>query len=71
MERSHIPLAKWLLAFRLMAASKKGMSALQLERMLGVQYKTAWFLEMRIREAMTPAEARRPDRRRQQGCRER
>ncbi len=54
MERTHIPLAKWVLAFRLMAASKKGMSALQLQRMLGVQYKTAWFLEMRIREAMTP-----------------
>ena len=57
MERTHIPLAKWVLAFRLMAASKKGMSALQLQRMLGVQYKTAWFLEMRIREAMTPDEA--------------
>jgi transposase-like protein len=57
MERSHIPLAKWVLAFRLMGASKKGMSALQLQRMLGVQYKTAWFLEMRIREAMTPDEA--------------
>ena len=55
MERSHIPLAKWLLAFRLMAASKKGMSAHQLGRMLGLQYKSAWFLEMRIREAMTPA----------------
>jgi ISXO2-like transposase domain len=55
MERSHIPLAKWLLAFRLMAASKKGMSAHQLGRMLGLQYKSAWFLEMRIREAMTPS----------------
>jgi transposase-like protein len=56
MERSHIPLAKWMLAFRLMAASKKGMSAHQLGRMLGVSYKSAWFLEMRIREAMTPAD---------------
>ncbi len=56
MERSHVPLAKWLLAFRLMAASKKGMSAHQLGRMLGLQYKSAWFLEMRIREAMTPSE---------------
>ena len=55
-ERSHVPLCKWLLAFRLMAASKKGMSAHQLGRMLGVQYKTAWFLEMRIREAMTPSD---------------
>jgi transposase-like protein len=56
MERSHIPLAKWLLGFRIMAASKKGMSAHQLGRMLGLQYKSAWFLEMRIREAMTPTD---------------
>jgi len=42
MERSHVPLHKWLLAFHLMAASKKGMSAKQMERMLGVTYKTAW-----------------------------
>ena len=56
MERSHIPLAKWLLRFRMIAASKKGMSAHQLGRMLGLQYKSAWFLEMRIREAMTPDE---------------
>lgn len=52
MERSHIPLAKWLMAFRLMASSKKGMSAHQLHRMMGVTYKTAWFLNHRIREAM-------------------
>ena len=52
MERSHIPISKWMLAFRLMTASKKGMSAHQLHRMLGVTYKTAWFLTMRIREAM-------------------
>ena len=55
MERSHVPLHKWLLATRLMAASKKGMSALQLSRMLGVTYKTAWFLAHRIREAMDEA----------------
>lgn len=55
MERSHIPLHKWLLAFHLMAASKKGMSAKQMERMLGVTYKTAWFLCHRIREAMAGA----------------
>ena len=54
MERSHVPLHKWLLATHLMAASKKGMSAKQMERMLGVTYKTAWFLCHRIREAMTP-----------------
>jgi transposase-like protein len=51
-ERSHIPLTKWLLAMHLMAASKKGMSAHQLHRMLGVTYKSAWFMAMRIREAM-------------------
>ena len=55
MERSKIPLSKWLFAMHLMGASKKGMSALQLQRMLGVSYKTAWFLCHRIREAMTPA----------------
>jgi transposase-like protein len=53
-ERSHIPLRKWLLATHLMAASKKGMSALQLSRMLGLPYKTAWFLCHRIRESMKP-----------------
>ena len=52
-ERSHVGLAKWMLAFRLMASSKKGVSALQLERTLGVTYKTAWFMAHRIREAMT------------------
>ena len=55
MERSHIPLHKWLLATHLMAASKKGMSALQMSRMLGVTYKSAWFLCHRIREAMDGA----------------
>ena len=55
MERSHVPLHKWLLAFHLMAASKKGMSAKQMERMLGVTYLTAWFLCHRIREAMDGA----------------
>ncbi len=51
-ERSHIPLYKWVLATHLMAASKKGMSAHQLHRMLGVTYKSAWFMAHRIREAM-------------------
>jgi transposase-like protein len=54
MERSKIPLSKWLLAMHLMGASKKGMSSLQLQRMLGITYKSAWFLCHRIREAMTP-----------------
>lgn len=51
MERSHIPLSKWVLAAQLMASSKKGMSALQLHRMLGTNYETAWFLFHRLREA--------------------
>ncbi|MEX1108804.1 MAG: IS1595 family transposase [Dongiaceae bacterium] len=51
-ERSHIPLHKWLLASHLMAASKKGVSAHQLHRMLGITYKSAWFMAHRLREAM-------------------
>jgi transposase-like protein len=51
-ERSKVPLSKWWLAVHLMAASKKGVSAHQLHRMLGVHYQTAWFMEHRIREAM-------------------
>jgi len=53
-ERSHILLHKWLLATHLMCASKKGISAHQLYRMLGFgSYKTAWFMAHRIRAAMT------------------
>jgi transposase-like protein len=53
MERSHVPLHKWLLAIHLMASSKKGISAHQLMRNLGLgSYRTAWFLAHRIREAM-------------------
>jgi transposase-like protein len=52
MERSKIPLSKWLMAMHLMASSKKGISAHQLHRMLGVTYKSAWFMAHRIREAM-------------------
>jgi transposase-like protein len=55
-ERSHIPMHKWLLATHLLCASKKGMSALQLFRMLGFgSYRTAWFMAHRIREAMNEA----------------
>lgn len=58
MESSHIPLTKWALGFRLMAASKKGISAHQLMRTLGLgSYRTAWFMAHRIREAMGPAPA--------------
>ena len=52
-ERSHVPLHKWVLATHLLTSSKKGMSSHQLSRMLGVTYKTAWFMSHRIREAMT------------------
>jgi transposase-like protein len=51
-ERSHIPLTKWVAAFHLMCSSKKGISAHQGHRMLGITYKTAWFMWHRIREAM-------------------
>ncbi|PWE17004.1 IS1595 family transposase [Marinicauda salina] len=51
-ERSKVPLHKWLLATQMMASSKKGVSAHQLHRTLGVTYKTAWFMAHRIREAM-------------------
>ncbi len=54
-ERSHIPVHKWLLAIYLMGSSKKGISAHQLHRMLGITYKSAWFMAHRIREAMAPA----------------
>lgn len=52
-ERSKIALHKWLYATHLICASKKSISSKQLERMLGVTYKTAWFMSHRIREAMT------------------
>ncbi|GAB4225410.1 MAG: IS1595 family transposase [Methyloligellaceae bacterium] len=52
MERSRVPLHLWMQAFYLMASSKKGYSAHQLHRTLGVTYKTAWFMAHRIREAM-------------------
>lgn len=51
-ERSKVPLHKWLLATFLLCSSKKGISSHQLHRMLGVTYKTAWFMAHRIREAM-------------------
>jgi transposase-like protein len=54
MEDSHLPLAKWVKAFHMMAASKKGVSALQLMRNLGIgSYKSAWHLAHRIRYAMS------------------
>ena len=53
---SHLPLRKWFIATYLMCESKKGMSALQLKRTLGVAYKTAWYLCHRIREAIKDAD---------------
>lgn len=56
-EKSHVPLHKWLLATHLMVSSKKGISAKQMERMLGFgSYRTAWFVCHRIREAMMPTD---------------
>src|SRR6266513_1506650 len=51
-ERSKIPLSKWCMAIYLINSSKKGISALQMHRMMGGSYKTAWFMMHRIREAM-------------------
>jgi transposase-like protein len=51
-ERSKIPLTKWLAALFLITASKKGVSAHQVHRMLGISYKSTWFLMHRLREAM-------------------
>ena len=51
-ESSHVPLHKWVYATHLLTASKKGISSHQLMRMLGVSYKTAWFMTHRIREGM-------------------
>jgi len=52
--RSRTPLQKWYIAIWLMVESKKGISAKQLERSLGVTYKTAWRMAMQIRKAMRP-----------------
>jgi transposase-like protein len=52
MESSHIPIGTWLAAIFLICASKKAISSLQLQRMLGLTYKSAWFMSHRIRHAM-------------------
>ncbi len=51
-ERSKIPLCKWLAALFLMVSSKKGVSAHQVHRLLGISYKSTWFMMHRLREAM-------------------
>jgi len=53
-ERSHIPLNKWLMATFLFCASKKGVSAHQMHRLLGITYKSAWFMMHRLRHAVAP-----------------
>lgn len=53
---THLPLSKWFLATYLLCQSRKGMSANQIKRMLGISYKTAWYLCHRIRAAMGAAE---------------
>lgn len=59
-ERSHIKLREWVMAFHLMCSSKKGISAHQLHRSIGVTYKSAWFMCHRIRHAMSTGDLKRP-----------
>ncbi|HJR56323.1 MAG TPA: IS1595 family transposase [Rhizomicrobium sp.] len=59
-ESSHLALHLWLQVIHLMCASKKGISTRQIQRMLNCSMKTAWFLSMRIREAMAPADGAGP-----------
>jgi transposase-like protein len=59
---SHLSLDKWYLAIALMVDSKKGMSAMQLQRHLKVNYRTAWYLAHRIREAMLHPDGLKPTR---------
>lgn len=54
LEDSHIPISKWLMTFFILCSSKKAISSHQIHRMLGVTYKTAWFLTHRIRYALAP-----------------
>jgi transposase-like protein len=53
---SHLPLIKWFAATMLLCEAKKGMSACQIQRTLGMSYKTAWYLCHRIRHAMAQTE---------------
>ena len=61
---SHLPLPKWFLAVLLMCEAKKGISANQMKRTLGVAHKTAWYLCHRIREGDERRESRAADRHR-------
>ena len=59
-ERSKIGLHQWVLATHLMSSGKKGVPAKQIQRQLGVTYKTAWFMMHRIREAMDDSKTNEP-----------
>ena len=63
-ERSHIPLNKWLMAAFLICSSKKGISAHQMHRMLGITYKIGWFMISSFAARPWPRPASRPDGRR-------
>jgi transposase-like protein len=52
-ERSHVPLDKWLYAMYLLVTDRKGISSLELSKVLGITQKSAWFMEHRLREACT------------------
>jgi hypothetical protein len=60
MHRSHAPVWKWFLAVRLLLDSEGGVPANQLQRQLGGSYKTAWFIEHRVRAAMLKAQEHEP-----------
>jgi len=61
-EDSHVPLHQWLAVTYLMVSSKKGVSSHQVQRTLGCQYKTAWFVTHRLREAMKETHGTYPER---------
>jgi transposase-like protein len=64
LERSKIPLTKWLMAAHMFNSGKNGVSAHEIHRTLGVTYKTAWFMMHRLREAMRRGTATHPSARR-------
>lgn len=57
LQRTHLPLTKWFLALYLVSQDKRGISAVQLQKTVGVTYKTAWYMLSRIREAMSRRDA--------------
>lgn len=55
LEDSHLPISKWVMAIFIMCSAKKSISAHQMHRMLGITYKTSWFMCHRIRHALAPS----------------